>query len=80
MGTDASKFRQESIFPNYDTKIFNAQFASGGTCRMFPTTGDSMLPIPEGSDVVAGYVQDFVFKQVSLQKNGTVLLRSLNKD
>ncbi|MFC6101518.1 S24 family peptidase [Olivibacter domesticus] len=71
----------------------------GGTYRMFPTTGDSMLPIPEGSDVVARYIQDwktlkpdtpcivilkgeqdFVFKQVNLQKNGTVLLRSLNKD
>ena len=71
----------------------------GGTYRMFPTSGDSMLPIPEGSDVVARYVQDwktlksdtpcivilkgeqdFVFKQVSLQKDGTVLLRSLNKD
>lgn len=31
----------------------------GGTYRMFPTTGDSMLPIPEGSDVVARYVQDW---------------------
>ncbi|MEH6309186.1 helix-turn-helix domain-containing protein [Olivibacter sp. CPCC 100613] len=70
----------------------------GATYRMFPTTGDSMLPVPEGSDVVARYVQDwktlkpdslcivilkgeqdFVFKQVTLQKDGTVLLRSLNK-
>jgi len=68
-----------------------------GTYRMFPTVGDSMLPIPEGSDVVARYVQDwkslkpdtlcivilkneqdFVFKQVSMQKEGTLLLRSLN--
>ncbi|MFC0319897.1 MULTISPECIES: XRE family transcriptional regulator [Olivibacter] len=72
---------------------------AGGTYRMFPTTGDSMLPIPEGSDVVARYVQDwktlkpdslcivilkgerdFVFKQVTLQGDGTVLLRSLNKN
>ena len=30
-----------------------------GTFRMFPTTGDSMLPIPEGSDVIAQYVQDW---------------------
>ncbi|WP_370583064.1 helix-turn-helix transcriptional regulator [Pedobacter sp. MC2016-24] len=26
---------------------------------MFPTTGDSMLPIPEGSDILAKYVQDW---------------------
>ena len=30
-----------------------------GTYRMFPTTGDSMLPIPENSDVIAQYVQDW---------------------
>ena len=30
------------------------------TYRMFPTTGDSMLPIPEGSDVIAKYVQDWM--------------------
>ncbi len=31
----------------------------GGTYRMFPTTGDSMLPIPENSEVIAQYVQDW---------------------
>ncbi len=30
-----------------------------GTFRMFPTTGDSMLPIPENSDVIAQYIQDW---------------------
>ncbi|RQO31958.1 DNA-binding protein [Taibaiella sp. KBW10] len=69
-----------------------------GTYRMFPTTGDSMLPIPEGSDVIAQYVQDwnslkpetpsivilkgeqdFVFKLVTVQEDGTLLLKSLNK-
>lgn len=69
-----------------------------GTFRIFPTMGDSMLPIPEGSDVVAQYVedwtslkprtlcivilksvQDFVFKMLTYQKNGTFLLESLNK-
>jgi transcriptional regulator with XRE-family HTH domain len=30
-----------------------------GTFRIFPTIGDSMLPIPEGSDVVAQYVEDW---------------------
>lgn len=70
-----------------------------GTYRMFPTTGDSMLPLPENSEVIAEYVQDwksikpntpcvvilkgeqdFVFKQVTVQDNGTVLLKSLNKN
>ncbi len=69
-----------------------------GTYRMFPTEGDSMLPIPEGSDIIAKYVQDwttlkpdtpcivilkaeqdFVFKLVTIQKNGALLLKSLNK-
>jgi len=30
-----------------------------GTFRMFPTSGDSMLPIPENSDIIAQYVQDW---------------------
>lgn len=30
-----------------------------GTFRMFPTTGNSMLPIPENSEVIAQYVQDW---------------------
>ena len=69
-----------------------------GTYRMFPTTGDSMLPIPENSEVIAQYVhdwknikpdtpcvvilkgeQDFVFKLVTIQNNGEVLLNSLNR-
>jgi transcriptional regulator with XRE-family HTH domain len=32
----------------------------GNTFRMFPTTGDSMLPIPEGVDVVCSFIQDWV--------------------
>lgn len=70
-----------------------------GTFRMFPTTGDSMLPIPEGSDIIAEYAedwkglkrqtlcivilkaeQDFIFKQVSVQEDGTILLESLNRE
>lgn len=70
----------------------------GGTFRMFPTTGDSMLPIPENSEVIAQYVtdwkslkpdtpcvvilkgeQDFVFKLVTVQTNGQILLKSLNR-
>ena len=30
-----------------------------GTHRMFPITGDSMLPIPDNSDVVTCYVEDW---------------------
>ncbi|MEO6686888.1 MAG: helix-turn-helix domain-containing protein [Dyadobacter sp.] len=68
-----------------------------GTFRMFPTVGDSMLPIPEKSDIITEYVQDwkslkpgtlcivilkgeqdFVFKQVTINQDASVLLRSLN--
>ncbi len=70
-----------------------------GTFRMFPTTGDSMLPIPENSEVIAQYVQDwknlkpdtpciiilkggqdFVFKLTTMENNGQVLLKSLNRN
>ena len=70
-----------------------------GTFRMFPTSGDSMLPIPENSEVIALYVQDwkaikpdtpcvvilkgeqdFVFKLVTVQSNGEILLKSLNRN
>lgn len=30
-----------------------------GTFRIFPTTGDSMLPIPENSDIIAQYVENW---------------------
>lgn len=69
----------------------------GKTFRMFPTGGDSMLPIPEGSDVITEYVedwknlksdtpcvvvlkgnQDFVFKLVTVNEDGSFLLKSLN--
>ncbi|MCC6187371.1 MAG: LexA family transcriptional regulator [Chitinophagaceae bacterium] len=69
------------------------------TYRMFPTIGDSMLPIPEGSDILTRYVQDwnslkaatacivifkneqdFVFKNVTVQADGNLLLASLNTD
>lgn len=70
----------------------------GKTFRMFPTKGDSMLPIPEGSDIIGEYVQnwqelkpqtpcivilknaqDFVFKMVTVQQDGQLLLASMNK-
>jgi len=30
-----------------------------GTFRMFPTSGDSMLPLPEGADVICQFVEDW---------------------
>ncbi|MNY45810.1 hypothetical protein D3C86_1809410 [compost metagenome] len=65
---------------------------------MFPTMGASMLPIPEGSEVICKFIedwqnikprtlcivvlkaeQDFVFKQVTIEPEGMILLESLNK-
>lgn len=76
---------------------FNLPNAPKGTLRMFPISGDSMLPIPDGSDVIGRYVEDwkaikprtacivilngendFVFKLVTMNKDRTVLLESLN--
>lgn len=69
-----------------------------GTFRMFPISGDSMLPIPDKSIVIGQYVedwtglkpdtacvvilkgeQDFVFKLVSMQDDGLIRLKSLNR-
>lgn len=68
-----------------------------GTYRIFPITGDSMLPIPEGSDITGQYIedwksikpdtpcivilngqQDFVFKLLTVNNDGTALLKSSN--
>lgn len=45
------------------------------TYRMFPTVGNSMLPIPEGSDILAKYVQDW-----SRLKPGTLCIVILKSD
>ncbi|WP_036984649.1 XRE family transcriptional regulator [Prolixibacter bellariivorans] len=79
--------------PKYSLPNLPAQ----GTFRVFPSIGDSMLPVPENSDIVTQYVedwttikpdtpcivilkgqQDFVFKMVTVNPNGTILLKSLN--
>ena len=41
--------------PKYSLPNLPAQ----GTFRIFPSTGDSMLPVPEGSDIIAQYVPDW---------------------
>lgn len=38
---------------------FHLPNLSGGSFRMFPTTGDSMLPIPENSDIICRYVENW---------------------
>lgn len=71
--------------------------APNGTYRLFPIIGDSMLPIVEGSDIIAQFVQDwttlkretpaivilrgeqqFLFKMVTVEEGGELLLTSLN--
>ncbi|WP_205461968.1 XRE family transcriptional regulator [Mangrovibacterium lignilyticum] len=82
-----------AALPKYSIPNLPAQ----GTFRIFPSVGDSMLPVPEGSDIIAQYVadwtnlkadtpcivilrgqQDFVFKLVTVNADGTILLKSLN--
>lgn len=76
---------------------FNMPNVPKGTFRMFPISGDSMTPVPDGSDVIGRYVEDwksvkprspcivilkgendFVFKLITVNKDKTVLLESLN--
>jgi transcriptional regulator with XRE-family HTH domain len=40
-------------------KFSQPNLPKGHTYRMFPTGGDSMLPIPEGSDIICQFVQDW---------------------
>jgi len=44
-----------------------------GTHRMFPITGDSMLPVPDSSDVIAAYVEDW--KQLKADTPSIVILK-----
>ncbi len=79
--------------PKYKLPHIPAQ----GTFRIFPISGDSMLPIPDGADITGQFVadwtllkpgtpaivilkgqQDFVFKLMTFQEDGRVLLQSLN--
>lgn len=40
-------------------KVSLPNLPKGGTYRVFPIIGDSMLPIPDGSDVTARYIEDW---------------------
>lgn len=48
----------------------------GGTYRMFPISGDSMLPIPDGSEIIGRYVQDW--KTIKAKTACIVILNSGN--
>ncbi|QRR00964.1 XRE family transcriptional regulator [Dyadobacter sandarakinus] len=94
-------YRSGYADPDFLAKLPRFNFPTvpkNGTFRMFPTVGDSMLPVPEGADIITRYVQDwtklkagtpcivilkgeqdFVFKQVTINKDGTLLLQSFNK-
>jgi len=44
-----------AALPKYSIPNLPAQ----GTFRIFPSVGDSMLPVPEGSDIIAQYVANW---------------------
>ncbi|WP_262921362.1 XRE family transcriptional regulator [Maribellus maritimus] len=44
-----------AALPKYSIPNLPAQ----GTFRIFPSTGDSMLPVPESSDIIAQYIADW---------------------
>lgn len=48
-----------------------------GTFRIFPTEGDSMLPIPEGSDVIGKYTEDW---QSIKPKTACIVILKNNQD
>ena len=48
----------------------------GGTFRIFPISGDSMLPIPDGSEIIGKYVQDW--RQIKPKTACIVILRGVN--
>ena len=72
-------YRSGYADPDYIAKLPKFSFPnlpSSGTFRMFPTTGDSMLPLPEGADVICQFVEDW-----TMVKPGTlciVVLRGEN--
>jgi transcriptional regulator with XRE-family HTH domain len=47
--------------PDYIASLPKFSFPNlpAGTFRMFPTTGDSMLPLPEAADVICRFVEDW---------------------
>lgn len=58
--------------PEYIAELPRFSFPDlpGGTKRMFPITGDSMQPIPDGSQIITTYVEDWT----SLKKETACIL------
>ena len=55
-------YRSGHTDPDYIAKLPKftmPNLPSGGSFRMFPTTGDSMLPLPEGAEVICRFVADW---------------------
>lgn len=54
-------YRDGHADPDYIASLprFSLPNLPAGTFRMFPTTGDSMLPLPEGADVICKFVEDW---------------------
>jgi len=64
----------DPVFISTLPKFSLPNLPKSGTFRMFPTTGDSMLPIPEGSDIIAQYVEDW--KSIKADTPCIVILKS----
>lgn len=58
-------------------KLSIPNLPKGNTFRMFPTTGDSMLPVPEGADIVCSFIQDW--SAIKPQTLGIIILKG-NQD
>ncbi|MET7257103.1 XRE family transcriptional regulator [Dyadobacter fermentans] len=64
-------YRDGHANPEYIAALPKFSFPNlpSGTFRMFPTSGDSMLPLPEGADVVCRFVEGW-----NLLKPGTLCI------
>ncbi|WP_412469273.1 helix-turn-helix transcriptional regulator [Pedobacter sp. KLB.chiD] len=57
-------------------KVNLPNLPKGKSYRMFPIVGDSMLPIPEGSDVIASFIEDWT--QIKPRTACIVILNGTN--
>lgn len=98
MGYSAGGYADPEFLEKELPKFSMPNIPQTGSFRLFTGQGDSMLPIPDGSDIIGKYVtdwsllkartpavvvlnteQDIVFKFITIQEDGMVLLESLNQ-